>query len=148
MNLNKCQLAGRLARDPDLTFTPKGNGLCKATIAVNRRWKDDSGEVKEEVSFIDLVIWGKTGEPFAKYLKKGSEVYIDGRLNVESWEDKETKKKRSKVVVVVESWQFTGARQEGPATPMQAPAEAAHRATKPAKVADPYGPTPEDDVPF
>lgn len=148
MNLNKVTIAGRLSRDPESKFTPKGTAVCQFAVAINRKWKSEAGEIKEEVTFLDCEAWGKTAESLAQYHRKGSDIYCEGRMKVDSWDDKETGKKRSKVMVVVESWQFCGGkRDEGPAqSPAAAPRAAAPKAPS---EADPMNPDKdEDDVPF
>jgi len=149
MDLNKVAIAGRLCRDPELKFTPNGTAVAQASIAINRRWSSEGGEKKEEVTFVDVELWGKTAESFAKYLGKGKPCYIEGRLKVESWDDKTTGKKRSKMLVVAESWQFTDSKGEGhePRAPKASEYPAA--STRAPKPADPLnGESPDDDVPF
>ena len=106
MNFNKIIAAGYLTRDCDLRFTPKGTAVAQSAVALNRRWKDESGESKEEVTFVEFTAFGKTAETMAQYLRKGAPVLIDGRLRQEVWEDKRTGDKRSKLTVVVETFQF------------------------------------------
>ncbi len=121
MNLNKVLLGGRLTRDPEMKYTPKGMAVCEFGVAVNRTWKSESGEKKEEVTFLDVTFFGKTGEAIAQYLKKGQPIFIEGRLNLDQWDDKQTGAKRSKVKVVGESFQFVGGKEGGtqstPTTP-------------------------------
>lgn len=106
MNYNKTQVGGRLTRDPEVKRTNAGTAVAEISIAVNRKWRDPSGNVKEEVDFIDVTLWGKTAELAEKYLTKGRSVFIDGRLQLETWEDKTTGQKRSKLKVVGEAMQF------------------------------------------
>ena len=112
-NLNKVMLMGNLTRDIELKYTPKGTAIADMSIAVNRKWKDDNGQQKEEVTFIDLVAFGKTAELAGQYLAKGSPCFFEGRLNLETWEDKTTQQKRSKMKVIVESMQFLGGKKDG-----------------------------------
>src|ERR1051326_1775340 len=105
-NFNKVILAGNLTRDPELRYTPKGTAIAQLGMAVNRYWTDEQGQKKEETLFVDLEAWGRTAETSGKYLTKGSPVLIEGRLRLDSWEDKETKQKRSKLKIVVETMQF------------------------------------------
>lgn len=147
--INKVIIGGNLVRDPEVKYTPKGTAICEATIANNESWTSESGEKKERVTFVGLVIWGKTAEAFTQYHRKGSQVLAQGRLTQETWEDKETGKKREKTKVRVDQWFFVGSK---PAAGAQSPAPA-HRASAPApsKAApsDTDGPPPEeDDVPF
>lgn len=103
---NKVVLMGNLTRDPEVRTTPNGQSVANFSLAVNRTWKDQSGQTQEAVSYIDCVAWGKAGEIIAQYLGKGRPVLVSGRLDQRSWEDKETGGKRSKVEVVVEDFNF------------------------------------------
>ena len=113
-NLNKVMLIGNLTRDPELRVTPKGTAICTFSIAVNRKFKDDSGGEREEVTYIDIEAWGKSGENISKYCTKGRPIFVEGRLRLDQWEDKNTKEKRSRMKVVLENFQFLGGgRSEG-----------------------------------
>lgn len=105
---SKVIIAGNLTRDPETRTTPNGATVVSFTVAVNRVYKDSSGEQREDVSFIDCSAWGKVGELIAQYRKKGSAILISGRLDQRSWDDKETGKKRSRVEVVTEDFNFLG----------------------------------------
>lgn len=104
-NLNKVFLIGRLTRDPELRFTPGGTAVAEFGLAVNRQWTDQSGEKKESTCFVDLQAWGRQGEVLNEYMKKGRQIFIEGRLDFSQWEDKEGQK-RSRLKVVVEGFQF------------------------------------------
>jgi single-strand DNA-binding protein len=95
MNLNKVTIAGRLTRDPEIKYTSQGTAIADFGLAVNRYWKDTSGEKKEEVTFLDVTAYGRPAEIIQEYLKKGSPVYIEGRLQLDSWTDKQTQQKRA-----------------------------------------------------
>lgn len=110
---SKAIIAGNLTRDPELRNTPSGASVCSFSVAVNRVYRDASGEQKEDVSFIDCSAWGKLGEMISQYAKKGTGVLVSGRLDQRSWEDKNTGQKRSRVEIVVEDFNFTGARDNG-----------------------------------
>ncbi|MBM4109299.1 MAG: single-stranded DNA-binding protein [Phycisphaerae bacterium] len=112
-NFNKVILMGNLTRDPELRHTSGNQAVANLGLAVNRRWRSAEGEQREETTFIDCEAWGKTAETLAKYLKKGRPVFIEGRLKLDQWEDKETGKKQSKLRVVVEGFQFIDSRQDG-----------------------------------
>ena len=149
---NKVVLVGNLTRDPELRYTPKGMAIAKLGLAVNRSWRDSaSGELKEEVTFIDIDAFGKQAETLGQYMKKGSPILVEGRLRLDTWEDKQTNQKRSKLGVVLEEFRFLDSRSsreggsgEGGAKPRSASAEpSGDSGAKPA--AD--GPE-EDDVPF
>jgi single-strand DNA-binding protein len=150
-SFNKVILAGNLTRDPELRYTPKGTAVAKIGLAVNRTWTGEDGQKKEEVSFIDVEAWGRQGEVIAQYLKKGRPLLVEGRLKLDTWEDKNTKQKQSKLKVVLESFSFLDSGRSdvpgaAPAPPRAAaPAAAAPTATEPA---DAEPPPPEDDVPF
>ena len=105
---SKAIITGNLTRDPELRTTPNGASVCSFSVAVNRTYRDASGEQKEDVSFIDCSAWGKLGEMINQYAKKGSGVLVSGRLDQRSWEDKTDGKKRSRVEIVVEDFNFTG----------------------------------------
>ena len=106
--LNKVLLMGNLTRDPELRVTPKGTSICQFALAINRTFKMESGETREEVTYIDVEAWGKQGETIAKYVTKGRPLYVEGRLRLDQWEDKNTKEKRSRMKVVLEQFQFLG----------------------------------------
>ncbi|MDQ5980536.1 MAG: single-strand DNA-binding protein [Verrucomicrobiota bacterium] len=113
-NLNKVMLIGNLTRDPELRVTPKGTAICTFSLAVNRKFKDESGGEREEVTYIDIEAWGKSGENISKYCTKGRPLFVEGRLRLDQWEDKNTKEKRSRMKVVLENFQFLGSgRSEG-----------------------------------
>lgn len=105
---NKVILMGNLTRKPEVRFTQSGTAICKFGLAVNRRFKDQSGEWKEEATFIDITFFGKRGEAFAKYHDKGKPAFIEGSLRLDTWEDKQSGDKRSKLYVVGDDWQFVG----------------------------------------
>ena len=116
-SFNRVILMGNLTRDPELRFTPSNMPICKFGLAVNRRFKDgQSGEWKEEPTFIDVTIFGARAEPFAKYHQKGKQAFIEGTLRMDTWEDKNGGGKRSKLYVVADTWEFVtsgGGRSEG-----------------------------------
>ncbi len=146
-SFNKVILAGNLTRDPELRYTPKGTAIARLGIACNRKWKTETGELKEEVTFVDVDAFGRQAETIGQYLKKGRPILIEGRLKLDQWEDKQSGQKKSKLGVVLESFQFLdsgGGRGEGaPAAPRSSAAPA------PASEAADSEPPPEhDDVPF
>src|ERR1041384_6758197 len=106
--LNKVLLMGNLTRDPELRVTPKGTPICQFSLAINRTFKMESGETREEVIYVDIEAWGKQGETIAKYCTKGRPLYVEGRLRLDQWEDKNTKEKRSRMKIVLEQFQFLG----------------------------------------
>ncbi len=105
-NLNKVLLAGNLTKDPEIRFTPSGLGICNFTLAVNTViGKDENNQLRTEVLFIDIVAFGKQAETVANYLKKGSNVFVDGRLRYRTWEDS-SGNKRAKHEIIMNSFQF------------------------------------------
>ena len=104
---SKAIITGNLTRDPELRTTPNGASVCSFSVAVNRTYKDASGEQREDVSYIDCSAWGRLGEMIAQYAKKGSGVLVSGRLDQRSFEGKDGIK-RSRVEIVVEDFNFTG----------------------------------------
>jgi single-strand DNA-binding protein len=150
-NFNKVILAGNLTRDPELRYTPKGLAIAKIGIAINRTWKTETGETKEEVTFVDVDAFGKTAETIGQYLKKGRPILMEGRLRYETWDDKQTNAKRSKLGVVLESFQFldSGRSEAGVPRPTAAPPASAAAPAAAAAPPEPEASEPEhDDVPF
>ncbi|MEZ5414414.1 MAG: single-stranded DNA-binding protein [Opitutaceae bacterium] len=112
-NFNKVYLIGNLTRDPELRVTPKGTAICQFGLAVNRQFKDESGAVRDETTFVDIEAWGRQGETISKYCTKGRPLFVEGRLKFDQWEDKASGQKRSRLKVVLEGFQFLGGRGEG-----------------------------------
>jgi single-strand DNA-binding protein len=110
--LNKVFLMGNITRDPELRYVPSGTAVATFSVAVNRAYKDKTGEKKEEVTFVRVEAWGKTAEICGEYLKKGSAVLVEGRLKSSSWEGQDGQK-RSSLDVVAVSVQFVGSRSTG-----------------------------------
>lgn len=109
---NKVILIGNLTRDPELRYTPKGTAIARIALAVNRNWRTDSGETRDEVTFIDIDAFGKQAEVIGEYLRKGSPIMVEGRLRLDSWDDRTTGQKRSKMLVVLEAFQFLDSRSD------------------------------------
>ena len=107
-SFNKVLLMGNLTRDPETRYTPSGASIVNISIAVNEKYKAQSGEIKENVSFIECIAWNKKGEAIAQYLRKGSPIHIEGKLKQESWQDKNTGQNRSKIVVNIDNFNFIG----------------------------------------
>jgi single-strand DNA-binding protein len=146
-SFNKVLLMGNLTRDPELRYTPKGTAVAQLGLAVNRQWKSESGETKEEVTFVDVDAFGRQAEVIGQYLKKGRPIFIEGRLKLDTWDDKQTNQKRSKLKIVLESFQFLdGGRQDGGAA--GAPARRPAAAAESGPAAEPEPPPVDDDVPF
>jgi single-strand DNA-binding protein len=119
-SFNKVILMGNLTRDPELRYTSANMAICKFGLAVNRRFKDgQTGEWREEPTFVDVTFFGRRGEAFAKYHTKGRTAFIEGSLRYDTWED-QGGQKRSKLYVVGDDWQFVGAgpgREQGGGAP-------------------------------
>lgn len=146
-SFNKVFLMGNLTRDPDLRVLPKGTAVCQFGLAVNREFKDESGNKKEEVTFLDVEAWGKQAETLAKYLVKGRSLFVEGRLKLESWEDKTTQAKRSRLKVVLEAFQFLGGKGDAVRGGEDAPpAGEGGKASAPPSPAG--GAVGDEDVPF
>ncbi len=107
-SVNKVILIGNLTRDPEVRYTPKGTAVADIGMAMNRSFSSDGGERREETTFVDVTLWGKQAEVVGEYLKKGNPLYIEGRLQMDSWEDKNTGQKRTKLKVVGDRFQFMG----------------------------------------
>jgi single-strand DNA-binding protein len=112
-NLNKVMLIGNVTRDPEIKYTPKGSAVTDLGIAVNRIYTPEGGERREETTFVDVTLWGRQAEIAGEYCKKGRSVYIEGRLQLDSWEDKASGQKRTKLRVVGENFQLLGPRPGG-----------------------------------
>lgn len=114
-NLNKVMLIGNLTADPEVRQTPRGNSLTELRLAVNRVSSgQNEGERREETTFLDVTCWGRTGEVAAQYLSKGRPVFIEGRLQMDTWEDKQTGQRRSRIRIIAENLQLLGGRDGAP----------------------------------
>lgn len=113
-NYNKVILVGNLTRDPQVRYTPKGMAVADIGLAINHTWFDQAtNQKKEETTFVDVTLWGRHAEIAGEYLTKGRPVLIEGRLNLDTWDDKESGQKRSKLKVVCESMQMLGSKEGG-----------------------------------
>lgn len=112
-SVNKVILIGNCTRDPEVRYTPKGTAVADIGMAMNRYYSSDGGDRREETTFVDVTLWGRQAEVAGEYLKKGRPVYIEGRLQMDSWDDKNTGQKRTKLKVVGESMQLLGSRDGG-----------------------------------
>jgi single-strand DNA-binding protein len=153
-NLNRVLLIGNLTRDPEVRYTPKGTAVTEIGLAVNRIYSGEDGEKKEETTFVDVTLWARQAEIAGQYLKKGRPVFIEGRLQLDTWDDKQTGQKRSRLRVVAENLQLLGSRQEGgessgPSSPP--PRRAPSQSAAPPPRAEPRDPDLDaepDDIPF
>lgn len=146
-NFNQVTLMGNLVRDPELRYTPKGLAIAKIGMAVNRRWKTEGGEEKEEVTFVDIDAFGRQAETIGQYCKKGHPLFVQGRLKLDQWDDKQTGQKRSRLGIVLEQFQFLngGKGREGGES---APASRSAPRPPPAASDSDQPPQGGDDVPF
>jgi single-strand DNA-binding protein len=111
-SVNRVILIGNLTRDPQLNYLPNNTAVCEFGIATNKKFKGRDGTVKEDVCFVDCTCFGKSGEAINQYMQKGGSIYIEGRLKLDQWEDKNSGGKRSKLKVVVEEFQFIGSKRD------------------------------------
>ena len=150
-SFNKVILLGNLTRDPEVRYTPKGSAVCDLGVAVNRVYTTDSGEKREEVTYVDVVLWARLAEIAGEYLKKGRPVFIEGRLQMDTWDDKQSGQKRTKLRVVGESMQLLGSRPAGTGATAETAGEdrqmSGKTSTPPSKSAGPSQPD-EDEIPF
>ena len=145
-SFNKVILVGNLTRDPEVRYTPKGTAVTDIGLAVNRVYTTDNNEKREEVTFVDVTLWGRTAEIAGEYLKKGRPCLIEGRLQMDTWDDKQSGQKRSKLKVIGEALQLLGSRPgggEGGGEDRQS----ARSTTAPPKAAKSAEPD-EDEIPF
>lgn len=158
-NFNKVILAGNLTRDPELRYTPNGKAIAKFALAINRNWTTETGEKREEVTFVDIDAFGRQAEVIAQYLKKGRPLLMEGRLKLDQWDDKQTGQKKSRLGVVLESFSFldSGGRGDaggGPNAPTSSgggpgsSGRVAQGSSKPGANDDADALPSEDDVPF
>lgn len=141
-NFNRVLLLGNVTRDPEVRYTPKGSAVCDLGVAVNRAYTTDSGEKREEVTFVDVTLWGRTAEVASEYLKKGRPVFIEGRLQMDTWDDKQTGQKRTRLRVVADNMQLLGGRPSGGAESGES-----RQTSAPPKKSGPSEPD-EDEIPF
>jgi single-strand DNA-binding protein len=149
-SFNKVMLLGNLTRDPEVKYTPKGSAVADIGLAVNRTYTTDGGEKREETTFVDVTMWGRQAEIAGEYLKKGRPLFVEGRLQLDTWDDKQTGQKRSKLRVVCENFQMLGSRDGGEGGGSGGggggrSSGGGSRSAKSAPAADESG---DDDIPF
>ena len=140
-NQNLVSLIGNITRDIEVKYTPKGKAVCTLSLAIDHRYTSESGEKRKDTTFVDVELWDRHAEIAGKYAKKGDPLQVTGRLKTDSWDDKETGKKRSKLFVVASDIQLLGAHRDSGAQPSDAAAPAAKGKPQQAEVGD-------DDIPF
>jgi len=149
-NFNKVILIGNITRDLELKYTPKGTAVLDIGLAVNRTYGGDSGDRREETTYIDVTFWGRTAEIVSQYCHKGSPLFIEGRLHLDTWEDKNSGQKRSKLRVVGENIQLMGGRAGGgqPGDSQGHGGHSSNRPSSPAPQSSSPQPPEDDDIPF
>lgn len=151
-NLNRVTIMGNLTRDPEIRYTQKGTAVCEIGLAINETWKGDDGQKNESTLFVDVTFWGKTAEVVGEHCKKGRPLYVEGRLQLDTWDDKQTGQKRSRLKVVGDNFQFLGGRDDGE----RSSGQKQERRSEPTRTgpprsqqgAPPSGPADDDDIPF
>jgi len=118
-SFNRVTLIGNLTRNPELRKTKTGAAVAELGLALNRVWNNESGQRQEETTFVDVTVWGRNAENAAQYLQKGRSVLIEGRLQLETWQDKQSGQERSKLKVVADAIQFLSSGQESTAASSQ-----------------------------
>ena len=147
-SFNKVILLGNLTRDPEVRYTPKGTAVTELGMAVNRVYTAENGEKREETTFVDVTLWGRTAEIAGEYLKKGRPVLIEGRLQLDTWDDKQSGQKRSKLKVIGEGLQLLGGRPGGGGGgDEEGGSRSSSRPAPPPKAAAPSEPD-DDEIPF
>jgi single-strand DNA-binding protein len=146
-SFNKVILLGNLTRDPEVRYTPKGTAVTELGMAVNRVYTAENGEKREETTFVDVTLWGRTAEIAGEYLKKGRPVFIEGRLQLDTWDDKQSGQKRSKLKVVGEGLQLLGSRPSGSGGGEDESGSRSSRPAPPPKASAPSEPD-DDEIPF
>src|SRR3954463_5733722 len=144
-SFNKVILLGNLTRDPEVRYTPKGTAVTELGMAVNRVYTAENGEKREETTFVDVTLWGRTAEIAGEYLKKGRPVFIEGRLQLDTWDDKQSGQKRSKLKVVGEGLQLLGGRPGAGGASGGGDEEGGSRASRPAPPPKATASEPDDD---
>ena len=145
-SFNKVMLLGNLTRDPEVKYTPKGSAVADIGLAVNRTYTTDGGEKREETTFVDVTMWGRQAEIAGEYLKKGRPLFVEGRLQLDTWDDKQTGQKRSKLRVVCENFQMLGSRDGGEGGGSGGGGRSS--GGKPSKSAPAAEAAEDDDIPF
>jgi single-strand DNA-binding protein len=145
--VNKVLLVGNLGRDPEVRSTPSGQPVATFTLATNRRWKDKNGQRQEQTEWHNIVVWGRLAEVAGQYLTKGKQIFVEGRLQTRSWEDRQTGEKRFRTEIVADNFQMLGARgasePESPGAPAPSGAPGG-----PTYDEGGFGGPEDDDIPF
>lgn len=153
MNLNKVIITGNVTAEPELRYTPNEKAVVSASLANNEHYTDARGEEQQQTTFVNLEIWGKAAENFGKLVKKGQELVVEGKLRMTEWTDKQTNARRTRLYILVESWQFTQYKRQDEAKAGPSVATPAARSV-PAPATSTRGTVPADldvepdDIPF
>ncbi len=153
-NINRVFLAGNLTRDPQVRFLANEKAVAEFGLAINRKFKAGDGSLKEEVTFVDIEVWGRTAELCSQYLTKGRGCFIEGRLKLDTWEDKKDGSKRSKLRVVADNVQFLdGGKGRGEGAPAgdaggDTEGDAPAAPARPSRPASPAPAASDDEPPF
>jgi single-strand DNA-binding protein len=131
MNVNKIIITGNLTADPELRYTPGGKAVLSASIANNEHFTDAQGQEQKVTTFVNLEVWGRPAENFGKLVKKGQELFVDGKLRMDEWTDKQTNARRTRLYLLIENWQFTQFKRQDESTP-NAPATVGATSSVPA----------------
>lgn len=140
-SLNKVLLIANLTRDPETRYLPSGGAVCNFGVATNEKWTDKQGQKQERVEYHNITMHGKLAEIAQQYLKKGASVYLEGRIQTEKWQEKETGQDKYRTVIVCDTMQMLGGKREGQSD--EAPSQRQAQQSKPAKSFDDF-----DDLPF
>jgi single-strand DNA-binding protein len=146
-SFNKVILVGNLTRDPEIRYTPKGSAVADIALAVNRNYTLETGEKREEVIYVDVVLWARLAEIAGEYLKKGRPVLIEGRLQMDTWDDKQSGQKRTKIRVVGETMQMLGSPRGGEAGEGSGASRSGGASAPPPAKGAPAEPN-DDEIPF
>jgi len=143
--LNKVMLIGNLGRDPEVRSIPSGQQVATFTLATNRRWTDKAGQRQEQTEWHQIVCWGKSAEIAAQYLTKGKQIFVEGRIQTRSWDDKQTGEKKYRTEIICDNFQMLGQRGGGP--DMEGHAHPSGGPTYDEGLGGPGAPE-DDDIPF
>ncbi|HSS78464.1 MAG TPA: single-stranded DNA-binding protein [Thermoanaerobaculia bacterium] len=145
--VNKVILIGNLGRDPEVRSTPSGQPNAKFTLATSRRWRDKNGQKQEQTEWHQIVVWGKQAEIAGQYLTKGKQIYLEGRIQTSSWDDKQTGEKKYRTEIICENFQMLGSRGGGDFE-SHGPSASTSASQGPSYDEGGIGEPEDDDIPF
>ena len=150
--VNKVILIGNLGRDPEVRSTPSGQPVASFTLATSRRWRDKSGQKQEQTEWHSIVVWGKQAEIAGQYLTKGKQIYLEGRIQTSSWDDKQTGEKKYRTEIICDNFQMLGSRGGGGEFESHGPSASASPSSAPSQGPSydegGFGEPEDDDIPF